>query len=171
MPRASVKRVETMDQPVGQGAARPMKSTGPAQEALAPPSYEASERETDIIIPANRVRIDSEKTAKLAFDQELVTIHVHTTTDPTAPQKFELGVNGHMVVLERGKSYTLKRYLVEKLMRCKETTFRMEEGISADGVREYKYIPQDALRFGFSITKDDHPRSADWQRAILAEPN
>lgn len=171
MPRASVKRVETMEQPVGQGAARPMKSTGPAREALAPPSYEASERETDIIIPADRARIDSEKNAKLAFDQEMVTIRVHTTTDPTAPQRFELGVNGHMVVLERGKEYTLKRYLVEKLMRCKETTFRQEEATGPDGERQYKYIPQDALRFGFTITRDDHPRSADWQRAILAEPN
>jgi len=169
MPRAAAKKVELMEQPIAQGEARTMKSSGPASEALEPAQYEAGERDAQIITPG--VRIDKEKVAKLAFDQEMVEIRMHTTTDPVAPQRFELGVNGHMVILERGKSYTLKRYLVEKLMRCKETTYRMEEATGPDGERQYKYIPQDALRFGFSITRDDHPRSADWQRAILAEPN
>ena len=168
MPR--VARTEMMEQPVAQGKPRTMKSSGPAAQSLEPATYPQADRAAEIVV-SRQVRIDDEKTAKLAFDQEMIEVMIHTTTDPVAPQTFELGVNGHMVILQRGKTYTLKRYLVEKLMRCKETTYRQEEATGPDGERQYKYIPQDALRFGFTITRDANPRSADWQRAIAAEPN
>lgn len=137
---------------------RNMRSDGPARSALDPLEIE----------PVDSPVLDSEHMANLQFYEEPVTVHIHTTTDKTAEQVFEVFNNGTREVFRRGETKTVKRKFVEQLCRAKTTVYDQQEGIDAQGIRYMKQIPVNALRYPFSVVRDDHPRGADWLKASLA---
>lgn len=168
MPR--LKNIDTAEQKVGQDSVRVMKSTGPAAEALSDATVEVVER------PVN-----AEKMAMLAFDQEWVTVRISPSNDPI--QKFPVSVNGQaewldgakpmraaQMWMERGKTYTIKRYLVEKLARAKHTGYSLAERKGEDGMAQYSYPSATALAFDFQVLRDENPRGASWLQHILLEP-
>lgn len=153
------KTIEPMEQKIGQDRPRIMKSVGPAKDAL----------EDAVIEPVERP-VNPEKLAMLAFMEELVEVHIHTTTDENAEQVFQVFNNGLSETFTRGETKTVKRKFVEGLARSKITTYRQKESIAPDGSKVYAQIPSTGLRYGFSVTRDDHPRGADWLKATLAQP-
>jgi hypothetical protein len=154
------KAVETSQKEIGQGNARLMKSTGDAVDSL-----EKSEH-----VKVMEQPYDDEKMAMLAFMNEPVTIRIATTTDKNAPQVFEINVNGQLEFFRRGETKTVKRYIVDRMMRLKQTVYSQKEVINTEGIKEYLHIPHTGLLYDFSIVRDPNPLGPSWERAVLAEP-
>ena len=121
-----------------------------------------------LVVVADKV-YDNEKMAMLAFFNEMVTIRISTTTDKTAEKAFEINVNGVPKLFRRGGTYTVPRYYVDRIIRCKQTVYGQEEVVNSSGVKEIRYPSQTALKYDYVIERDDNPRGRDWERATLSE--
>lgn len=146
-------------QEVGQGATRLLKSSGDSKEAL----------DTPMIARASEHPLDGEKMAMLAFMAEPVTVRIGTTTDKNAPQVFEINVNSNLHLFRRGETKTVPRYIVDRMLRLKQTVYTQKEVINAEGIKDIVHIPHTALLYDFSIERDTNPLSKSWERAVLAE--
>ncbi len=144
---------------IGQGAERLMKSTGPAKESL----------ETPTIARVSEFGIDQEKLDMLAFMNEPVTVRIGTTTDKNAAQVFEININGNLEFFRRGETKTVKRFIVDRMLRLKETVYSQKEVVNSEGIKDILQIPQTALKYDFSIERDDNPLGDSWKRHTLAE--
>ena len=152
---------EPMEQTIGQDVPRVMKSTGVAPEALEPATIEPVERPME--------SLDSEKIQMMAFMNDDVEVHIHSTTNKEDEKIFELFVNGQREVFRRNERKVVKRKFVDLLARLKPTTFTHHELTRPDGVRDVQYNMHTGLRYPFSVVRDPHPRGADWLRSVLAE--
>ncbi len=152
------KAFEPMEQVIGQDVERKMSSTGPASESLEAATIQVVDRP-----------VDREKLAMLAFMEEPVSIHIHSVTDPTAEQVFQIFNNGQSETFKRNETKTVKRKFVDCLATRKLTTFTQERRRGEDGVMHDVQIPHTALKYPFSVVEDRHPRGADWLRAVLAQ--
>lgn len=153
------QRLETAEQHIDQGKTRTLRSTGDAKKALDP----------NVIQVVDGRPVDPEKMAMLAFMNEDVTIRIGTTTDKNAAQVFEININGKLEFFRRGMTKTVKRYFVDHMLRLKETAYDQEEVTNSEGIREYAHRPRTALKYDFSIERDDNPLGKSWARAVLAE--
>ena len=151
------KTFEASEQDIGNPEPRLLKSTGLSQDALEP----------SIIATVDRP-INAEKLAMLAFMAELVTVRIATTTDKNAEQVFEITLGGKIFLFKRGESKTVPRYVADKLCRTKETGYESQEVTNSAGIRDVLYTPSTALRYDFSIVRDDNPHGASWHKAALA---
>jgi hypothetical protein len=113
--------------------------------------------------------VDQEQLAMLAFMAEPVTIRIAQSTDKNAEQVFELNINGRLELFRRGETKTIPRYFADRLARLKVTTYSQREVVNAEGVKGIVYDPFTALKYDFSMVRDDHPRGRDWLAAVLAE--
>ena len=152
--------VEMSQKEIGQGPARLLRSTGDAKKAL----------DTHSVIKVMEQPYDDEKMAMLAFMDEPITIRIAQSTDKNAEQCFEINVNNDLQFFRRGETKTVKRYIVDRLMRLKVTRYEQREVINPEGIREYLHIPVTGLKYDFSIIRDDNPLGKSWERAVLAEP-
>ena len=150
---------DTADMDVPQGATRLLKSTGDAKDAL----------ETSVIARVSDHYVDPEKMAMLAFMNEPVTVRIGTTTDKNAAQVFEINVNGNLEFFRRGETKTIKRFIADRMLRLKETVYSQQEVINKEGIKDFLHIPHTALKYDFSIVRDDNPAGKSWERAVLAE--
>lgn len=151
------KAIEPMEQQIGQDRPRILKTTGPARDALEPALVQVVDRP-----------VDPEKVAMLAFMAEKVEVHIHTTSDPNADQIFEVFNNGDRELFRRGERKVVQRRFVNELAMRKITTYTQEVKADAYGVPVQVQVPHTALRYPFSVTRDDHPRGADWLKYALA---
>ena len=135
-----------------------MKSTGPAKRSLEPAHVEAVER------PINKDWADT-----MAFNEELIKVMVHETTDPNATPIPDVYVNGIGQRFIRGQKQDVKRKFVELLARSRKTTYSQEKVRDDNGNESYRNVPHTALAYPFSVLEDQNPRGADWLTAILAE--
>lgn len=138
---------------------RIMSSTGDAADAL---SESVIERVGDI-------PLDDDHSAMLAFMAEPISVRIATSTDQNAEQIFEIIVNGRTEIFRRGEVKTVPRYYVDRLARLKETSYSNEEVRNANDERSYAYRPRSALKYDFSIARDDNPLGQSWLNAVLAE--
>ena len=151
---------DTAEMEVPQGESRVLKSTGPASKAL---------DENIIQIVGERV-MDSEKMQMMAFMNEPVTVRVATTGDKQAEQIFELTIHGKTEVFKRGETKTVPRNFAALLLRLKTTNYVQREVMSADGARQYVHDPVTALKYDFSMVRDDNPLGKSWMESLLREP-
>jgi len=112
---------------------------------------------------------DGEKLAMLAFMAEPITIRIATSTDKNAEQVFELNINGRCELFRRGETKTVARYFVDRLARMKVTTFGQKEILNSEGEKQIIYPPHTAIKYDFSVSRDDNRRGDSWLRAVLAE--
>lgn len=150
---------DSQDMEIGQGNARTLKSTGPADQALEP----------SVIVKANEMPYDDEKVQMLAFMNEPVEIRIGTTTDKNAEQAFEININGRLEFFRRGETKTVPRYFVDRLLRLKQTVYTQKEVVNAEGVKDIVNVPHTALKYDYAITRDNNPLGKSWERAVLAE--
>lgn len=158
-PVVVTKTIEAMEMDVGQQEDRVLKSTGPAEQAL-----------DKVKLVANTDKpVDEEKMAMLAFMAQPITVQIHTTTNKNDEQVFEFIVNGRPYFFRRGEQKTVPRFVVDRLARCKPTTYTDREVINEDGIKDIVYTPHVGVRYPFSVIHDPHPRGPDWLRHTLAE--
>ena len=115
-----------------------------------------------IVIP--EAPLDPEKMANLAFMEEMVTVHIHTTTNPQDEQIFELFNNGHREVFRRNETKTVKRYFVDGLARAKPTSYTQLSTRNAQGERVESQQGATGLKYPFSVIEDKNPMGAAWLR-------
>lgn len=152
------KHFETEEQKVGQDKPRVMKSTGPAKQSLEAASIEVVDK------PVDKVWAD-----QMAFNEEVIKVLVHESTDKNAEAIVEVFNGGIPQRFLRGQEQDVKRKFVEVLARAKMTTFTQEKYKDGDGVDSVKQVPHTALRYPFSVVNDPNPRGKDWLKAVLAE--
>lgn len=157
-PVALNKTIEPLENQIGQDAPRTMKSTGPAREALEPAYIQSVDRP-----------VDEEKLAMMAFMEMPIQVQIHTTTDPTAEQVFEVINGGKREFFRRGETKTVARKFVNILASSKITTYTQKRVRDQEGIMQDVQVPSTALRYPFSVLDDQHPRGADWLRATLAQ--
>lgn len=153
------KRTETAEQPVEQGNARVMRSTGDAKDSL---------DKLQLVQVVDRP-VDPEKMAMLAFMNDDIRVRIGTTTDKNAEQCFEIIVNGKLEFFRRGETKTVKRYIVDRMLRLKETVYSQQEVVNKDGIKDIVNIPHTALKYDFSVEHDPSPHAQAWLRAVMAE--
>lgn len=150
---------EPMEQPIPQGNKRRLSSTGDARKALA----------KSVIEPVDNVVLDPEKMAMLAFFEEPVTVHIHSSTNKQDEQVFEVIVNGKIELFRRNEKKTVKRLFVDRLARLKPTRYTQVDGVDAQGVKVIDHLPTTGLRYPFSVVEDRNPLGVSWLNAVLAE--
>jgi hypothetical protein len=134
----------------------------------------STDRETPLepalIVPVDRPveEVNNEKIEMLMFFNDDVRVRIATTNDKNADQVFEINVNGRLEFFRRGESKTVKRYIVDRLARLKETSYRQEE-IVKDGVKHIVNLPTTSLKYDFSVEHDPHPRGRSWLQSVLSE--
>lgn len=158
MPRLKRQEVDAAAEQVGQDAPRVLKSTGPAKKALEPAKIEVVESP-----------IDTEWAANMKFNEEILRVIVHESTDKNAEQIVEVFNGGIPQRFIRGQEQEVKRKFVEVLARAKMTTYSQEKVRDDAGNESYRNIPHTALRYPFAVLMDPSPRGKDWLKAILAQ--
>lgn len=111
---------------------------------------------------------DPEQAAMLAFMNEPVKVRIATSTDRNAEQVFELIVNGRSEIFRRGETKTVKRYYIDRLAKCKVTTYTQKDVVNDQGVKQKLNIPHTALKYDFAIVEDRNPLGESWIKATLA---
>lgn len=120
--------------------------------------------------PVHNVYELDEKAARLKFNEEPVTIHLHESTDPNADNVVPVGVNGEMRWLQRGREFTLARKFVERLALARPSSIQTYETRDFDGNRAIGIRKHTALKYPFSVIRDDNPKGVEWLRNLLAQP-
>lgn len=154
--RSTRTDLDTDNETVGQDRARDLPSTGRAR--LDPAHVEVVDRV-----------VDKEHLENLKFNEDMLTILLHDTTDPTAdPIPFVIN-DGRRQAFIRGREQQVKRKYVEVLARMKVTSFTQEKYRDSQDIDAIRNIPHTALKFPFTVIYDPSPRGKDWLKAILAE--
>lgn len=109
--------------------------------------------EEERIIPVEQSNPDKE--ALLAFNEELVTVKVHDTTNDRDVPLPEIQIDGRVQRFIRGKEQSVKRKYVLLLASLKKTTYKQEEIYTDNGKdKAMRNIPHTALLFPFDVVID-----------------
>jgi len=150
--RSTRQFVESEDHPVPQARARNLPAHGKAR--LDPPEILVAER-----------TVSQEKLAALAFNEEVLTVLVHDSTNPTDEQIVEVWNGNIPQRFIRGMEQEVKRKFVEVLARAKITTYTQRKLPNNEG---YANDEHTVRKYPFTVTRDPNPRGAAWLKSILA---
>lgn len=106
----------------------------------------------------------------LAFNEELVIIRIHETSEEGAENPVPLSVNGSTILVPRGEDMIVRRKYAELLMRMKPQSVRTKiDQRDPDNIKNI-VEKRSSLRHNFSLIRDDNPKGGHaWMRKILAE--
>lgn len=111
----------------------------------------------------------NEKIAALAFLEEKMDVMVHESADPNAEPVVETWVNGVAQRFIRGQTQTVKRKYVEVLARAKNTGIMTKEVVDYEGARTTAIVKHTALKYPFSVVRDENPRGATWLKQVMSQ--
>lgn len=109
-----------------------------------------------------------EYAAELAFNEEVLQVMVHESTDKNAEQMVDVYVNGTPQRFLRGHVQSVKRKFVEVLARAKPQSITTSVQTTNEDVIN-KVLKSSALRYPFSVHFDPNPKGPAWLRKVLAE--
>lgn len=104
----------------------------------------------------------------MAFLEEFVIINIHESPDPTDDNPVPIGNNGRMVYIKRGENTLVKRKYVGQLLRAKPQHVKTQVVRAGDDVQN-RVTKRSAMRYPFSIVRDDNPLGQPWMKKILSE--
>lgn len=161
-PVVKSNEINTEDMGVAQPKAREQKVDGPAMESLSRPKPETGER------VKVATHLDKEWAANIAFSREMVTVRVNESPDENAEKIVEVWNNGEIMRFPRGSEVTCERRFVESLMRAKPIRFTQKAVLDDTGtITGYREVPHAALRYPFTMVRDDSPLGGAWLKSIL----
>lgn len=156
MPRWPSKEVNAAEQQVGQDSDLLMPSTG---------SIIREEEHIELVTQP----IQDNYAAELAFMEEKVEVMVHDSTDENAENPIQVSCNGVNQFFFRNQPQIVKRKFVEILARAKTTSISTKEVRDMNGDLTTRIGKTSALRYPFSVIRDENPRGATWLRSVLAQ--
>lgn len=107
---------------------------------------------------------------ELRFNEELVEVMVHETTDENAENPVFTACNGVTQYFFRGQPQMVKRKFVAILASVKEHGITTPEYAAGDGSRAMSIRRTSSLKYPFSIISDKNPRGAAWLRSLIVAP-
>jgi hypothetical protein len=168
---AQAKSTPAMNRPTHRRTDREQRSDAAAVEFELPitGSIDGMRRPDQYIEPVHDFYRFEDHAAELAFLEEMVMIRIHETGDPAAEPVVQLGVNGRQVFIRRGEDVFIRRKYVEQLLRAKPENVATNIRRDADGEVRNMITKTRALKYPFSIVRDDNPLGRAWERKIRAE--
>jgi hypothetical protein len=106
---------------------------------------------------------------ELAFNEEVLTVVVHTTSDQNADPFPTFWVNGEKAICFRGVERQVKRKFVERMARSRINNVRQRYYVDATGNHAISNEVQGSLMYPFAVLHDPNPKGAAWLKKILAE--
>lgn len=104
---------------------------------------------------------------ELIFNEEMVEVMVHESTDDNAENPIFTSCNGVPQYFYRGIPQMVKRKYVAILASVKEHNVTTPEYTAQDGSRAVGIRRTSSLKYPFSIISDPNPRGAAWLKALL----
>jgi hypothetical protein len=159
MPRGipNTKVIESQEQQIGQKVYVDMPVDGPLAGMI----------RTDQNIEVVTDPLSKSYADELMFNEELVDVMVHESTDPNAEPMPDVYVEGVPQRFMRGQVQTVKRKFLAVLAGAKQVSIQTQIIQQPDAV--YNRINKhSALRYPFSVHRDPNPRGASWLKGILA---
>lgn len=104
--------------------------------------------------------------ADLAFMEELVEVEVHESNDPNAEPIVDLYCNGIPQRIVRGQPIAVKRKYVQILANARQVSMTTETRVQGEDVIN-RISKRSALRYPFSVVRDDNRKGRDWLRSVL----
>lgn len=132
-------------------------------------SLDAMRRPDQYVEPVTDLCNFKDKAEALAFLEEMMIIRIHETGDPSAEPVVELGINGRKVFIRRGEDVIVRRKYVEQLLRAKPESINTRYVRNGDGDVKNMIDKTRALKYPFSIIRDDNPKGRGWERKIRSE--
>lgn len=161
MPR--IKRtLDTTDEQVGREVTLNMPAEGPLSQMV-----REDQRLENELVTVGADGLDNSYAAQLAFYEEPVEVTVHETTDEFSDPIVDLYCNGVPQRLIRGQPQVIKRKYVEILARARVQSMKTRVDIQQDNIFN-RIDKHTALKYPFSVSRDDNPKGRDWLRATLA---
>lgn len=111
--------------------------------------------------------LDGSYAAELAFMEEKMEVLVHESTDANAEPIVQVACNGINQFFPRGTPVVCKRKYVEVLARAKETSIATQT-VNTDRDVINRINKHTALRYPFSVIRDENPKGATWLKSVLA---
>lgn len=156
MARGIPNKLDTTDLDVGQKTHIDIPGTGVIDRS-------AMHEEGIEVVPA--VAVDS-YAAELAFMEEPVEIEVHESNDPNAEPIVDLYCNGIPQRIVRGQPITVKRKYVQILAGARQVSMSTDTRVQGEDVIN-RVSKRSALRYPFSVVRDDNRKGRDWLRQAL----
>ena len=131
----------------------------------------ASVKRSDLDIELVGPNAINDMAKDLAFLEEPVEVLVHESTDENAALLVDVYHNGVPQRFIRGRPQEVKRKFLYILATCKETNVKTKVNPTggADGGPVNQITKHTALRYPFSVVRDDNPRGPSWLRDILQQ--
>lgn len=148
------KARESSEHQIGMDRPRDLPVDGPAR--LEPAHVEVVDK------PLTSVKADA-----LKFNEEVLTVIVHESSNPTDHPCPEIEINGRIRVFPRGEEVKVERYFVEQLCRLKKTTYSQKKVEDANGIKTYRNIPHTSVLYPFAVMHDPNPLGQAWLKNTL----
>ena len=107
---------------------------------------------------------------ELLFNEEMVEVMLHESTDTNAENPVFTACNGVTQYFFRGEVQAVRRKFVAILACAKEHNVTTPEYTGSDGVRAISIKRTSSLKYPFSIISDPNPRGPAWLKALLRSP-
>jgi hypothetical protein len=153
------KTLEAAEQQIGQNTELNMPVDGPLADMV------RTDQDIQIVDGPGW----QDKAAALAFNEEVIEIMVHDSTDKNASKLVDVYNGGIPQRFIRGQPQRVKRKFVEVLARAKPVGLVTSVSHGDDGEVYNKISKSAALAYPFSVIRDDNPKGAPWLTKILAE--
>lgn len=106
--------------------------------------------------------------AELAFNEEMIDVVVHESTDKNAELIVDLYCNGVPQRFIRGQTQKVRRKYVEILANARQTSIATRTSAQgADGEVVNRISKHTAVRYPFSVVYDPNPKGAAWLKKLL----
>ena len=112
----------------------------------------------------------SEYAQELAFNEEMIEVMVHESTDENAENPVFTSCNGVTQYFFRGVPQQVRRKFVAILASVKEHAVSTPEYTAQDGSRATGIRRTSSLKYPFSVISDPNPRGAAWLKGLLRAP-
>lgn len=124
---------------------------------------------SDLILePADPATFD-EHAANMAFLEEYVVVNIAESNNPADENPVMLSVNGRSIYVTRGEDTAIRRKYLAQLMRSKPQGVQTRVVRDANGDINNRTVKTSALRYPFSMVRDDNPKGRAWRQKILSE--
>lgn len=129
----------------------------------------SSMQRSDLVLePVDALGFENQA-AQLAFNNEMVIVNIAEANDPSAENPVMLSINGRAVYIKRGEDTVVRRMYVEQLLRAKPIGITTKVGRDDNGEVTNKITKTSAMKYPFSLVRDDNTLGRAWMRKILSE--
>ncbi len=151
-----------MDLPQSQSAI--LSATGSAEDLRSDLAHE------NTVLSADDGVVFDDYAQELAFNEHILTVVVHKTTEKNAEHLIFTGVNGVRQQFLRGHKVQVKRKYVEALARAKPVDVVTNEFVDREGGRAIRVDRETGVQYPFSVLHDPAGAAGEaWLTKIMAE--